>query len=98
MYSHNRSLRALVAVLGLVIAALASLPAREGWSAGASPFAREWPRTDFSRRAVDLNEIESGGPSKDGIPAIDRPKFMSARYASTWLDAREPVIALELAG
>lgn len=23
---------------------------------------REWPRTDFSQRTVELSEIESGGP------------------------------------
>ena len=90
------SQRALL--LPLCLAALAWLQAGDGWSAQASPFAGEWPRTDFTRRAVELNEIESGGPSKDGIPAIDRPKFISARYAGTWLDAREPVIALEIAG
>src|SRR5262249_27366520 len=36
----------------------------------------EWPRTDFSRRSVDLNEIVSGGPSKDGIPAINQRSAM----------------------
>ncbi|HLF39805.1 MAG TPA: hypothetical protein VI545_08985, partial [Burkholderiales bacterium] len=30
---------------------------------------REWPRTDFSSRTVPLEEIHSGGPPKDGIPA-----------------------------
>lgn len=28
----------------------------------------EWPRTDFSKTTVQLEEIESGGPPKDGIP------------------------------
>ena len=60
--------------------------------------ATDWPRTDFSRRTVELSEIESGGPPKDGIPAIDRPKFVSAQMARTWLGAREPVIALRLQG
>jgi hypothetical protein len=59
---------------------------------------REWPRTDFSRRTVDLAEIESGGPPKDGIPAIDRPRFVGARAARAWLHAREPVIVLRLRG
>jgi hypothetical protein len=59
---------------------------------------REWPRTDFSRRTVDLAEIESGGPPKDGIPAIDRPRFVGARAARTWLKAKEPVIVLRLGG
>ena len=85
-------------LLTLCIAALAWLQAGNGWSAGASPFAAEWPRTDFTRRAVDLNEIESGGPSKDGIPAIDNPRFVPSQEASRWLDAREPVIVFEHAG
>ena len=57
-------------------------------------WAREWPRTDFSRRAVELGEIQSGGPSKDGIPAIDRPIFDSVDQASGWLESAEPVIVL----
>jgi hypothetical protein len=38
----------------------------------------EWPRTDFARHTVPLDEIISGGPPKDGIPAIDEPKFVPA--------------------
>ena len=55
-----------------------------------------WPRTDFTRHSVDLNEIESGGPPKDGIPAIDRPHFTDVRAAGEWLKPKEPVIALRL--
>ncbi len=58
----------------------------------------EWPKTDFSRRTVDLGEIRSGGPPKDGIPAIDRPRFVSPDAAKPWLKPKEPVIALRLAG
>jgi len=58
---------------------------------------REWPKTDFSRRTVDLAEIESGGPPKDGIPAIDRPRFVGARAALAWLRPEEPVIVLRVA-
>jgi hypothetical protein len=57
---------------------------------------REWPRTDFAKRTVDLAEIESGGPPKDGIPAIDRPAFVEVGAAAKWLHAKEPVIALRL--
>ena len=57
----------------------------------------EWPKTDFARRTVDLAEIESGGPPKDGIPAIDRPRFVGARAARAWLRAEEPVIVLRVA-
>ncbi len=57
---------------------------------------RPW-RTDFSKHTVPLSEIESGGPGKDGIPAIDRPRFRPARVID-WLEAAEPVIELELGG
>lgn len=57
---------------------------------------RDWPKTDFSRRTVDLAEIESGGPPKDGIPSIDRPRFVGTAAARAWLKAQEPVIALRM--
>jgi hypothetical protein len=59
--------------------------------------AQEW-RTDFSRATVPLEEIVSGGPSKDGIPAIDRPAFETVAQASRWLDDREPVAVVEIGG
>jgi hypothetical protein len=57
---------------------------------------REWPRTDFSRTTVAWTEIVSGGPPKDGIPAIDRPRHASIKDARAWLKDREPVIALRI--
>jgi hypothetical protein len=51
----------------------------------------EWT-TDFSRRTVAWDEIISGGPPKDGIPAIDDPSFESIEAASSWLTERDPVI------
>ncbi len=56
----------------------------------------EWPKTDFSNRIVDLEEIHSGGPPKDGIPAIDNPRFLSIEEVNHWLNGKEPVIALEI--
>jgi len=70
-----------------------------GWAEPAkNRFVRAWPQTDFSQQAVPLAEIISGGPPKDGIPAIDRPRFVSLDTAADWLDPREPVIALEVKG
>lgn len=57
----------------------------------------EWS-TDFSKHSVPLDEIVSGGPPKDGIPAIDEPRFVSVPEADDWLEDREPVIALEHGG
>ncbi|HUF07145.1 MAG TPA: DUF3179 domain-containing protein [Candidatus Binatia bacterium] len=49
--------------------------------------------TDFSRHEVPLDEFLSGGPGKDGIPAIDEPKFQPIGEVD-WLEDQEPVIAL----
>ena len=57
----------------------------------------EWPKTDFSQRSVEFNEILSGGPPKDGIPAIDAPSFSSIAENSH-LGAQEPVISLSING
>lgn len=54
--------------------------------------------TDFSKHTVPLGEFRSGGPGKDGIPAIDEPKFVSIEEADEWVDDREPVIELEVQG
>jgi hypothetical protein len=54
--------------------------------------------TDFSKALVPLDEIVSGGPPPDGIPAIDRPTFVPAAAADGWLKAQEPVLALEIKG
>lgn len=58
----------------------------------------EWPDTDFDKSTVrDWSEIMSGGPPKDGIPAITDPRYRKAaseqRIAGT-----EPVITLEIPG
>jgi hypothetical protein len=58
-------------------------------------WAREWPRTDFSRATIDLAEIISGGPSKDGIPSIDDPQFTPAGEVNG-LAPEEPVVSLIL--
>ena len=56
-----------------------------------------WPDTDFSRALVDLDEIRSGGPPRDGIPPIDTPHFVAGDEADEWLDPREPVIVVSVA-
>lgn len=62
------------------------------------PFStRNW-ETDFSKHSVPLSEIMSGGPPKDGIPAIDEPKFVSVERADRWLEDREPIVVFEHGG
>lgn len=52
--------------------------------------------TDFSRHSVSYSEVISGGPTKDGIPAIDAPKFISVEDADPWLASVEPVISVQV--
>jgi hypothetical protein len=54
-------------------------------------------KTNFGRHTVPLREFQSGGPGKDGIPALDRPRFLRVAEV-TFLRPQEPVIALTLAG
>jgi hypothetical protein len=58
---------------------------RAGWS------------TDFSKHSVPFEEFMSGGPPKDGIPAIDEPRFVRVVDVD-YIEDREPVIALEVNG
>ena len=63
-----------------------------------SVWRQEWPDTDFSQSAVpDWAEIMSGGPPKDGIPAIDAPLFIPVGE-ETRIEDEEPVITVELGG
>lgn len=50
--------------------------------------------TDWSIHSIDLREIQSGGVPRNAIPALDHPATESIGEAATWLDDREPVIAV----
>lgn len=78
----------LLLVLPLMPAAALANPAE--WRA-------EWPRTDFSRASVDFADILSGGPPKDGIPALDGVRMIPVGRERK-LDDREPVMVLEWPG
>jgi Protein of unknown function (DUF3179) len=58
----------------------------------------EWPHTDFNRTSVsNWAEILSGGPPRDGIPALNDPIFKPAAEESE-IGEREPVITVEIDG
>jgi hypothetical protein len=83
---------AIAATLALALTVLA------GAAAAQSEYWRtEWPETDFSVHSVPLTEILSGGPPRDGIPALDHPAFVPVA-GKAGLDAREPVMVLDLDG
>jgi len=55
-------------------------------------------KTDFRRHTVPFADILSGGPPKNGIPAIDSPKFVTVTEAKGWLKDMEPVILVQANG
>ena len=57
----------------------------------------EWPETDFDKTSVGWTEVMSGGPPKDGIPALDEVVFLKVAD-DTQLTDREAVITVELEG
>jgi hypothetical protein len=76
----------------------AALLAAGGAAAEVPPqWTAEWPRTDFSNATVDLSQIRSGGPPKDGIPSIDDPAFVAVAEADG-LAPDEPVMSLSVGG
>ena len=52
--------------------------------------------TDFSKHTIPYSEVLSGGPPKDGIPAVDEPQFISVDEADAWIGPTEPVAALQI--
>ncbi|MEL6959568.1 MAG: DUF3179 domain-containing protein [Pseudomonadota bacterium] len=69
-------------------------------SASADPdfWQYEWPNTNFEVTSVEnWVEILSGGPPKDGIPALSDPSFIAVADEDR-LEPREPVITLEMPG
>ncbi len=77
---------------------LSTLDAGPGLGEGGSsrPLTAGW-KTDFSKRAVPLSEFQSGGPGKDGIPAIDEPKLLAVGDVD-FLEPQEPVVEVEIDG
>ncbi len=81
-----------------LLAALAVGTLATGALANPDQWKWEWPTTDFSQTAVDdWGEILSGGPPKDGIPALDNASFIAVAEEDR-LGDREPVIAVEIEG
>ncbi len=84
-------MRLIPTIAAFCTAASMSTASPEFWSS-------EWPNTNFENNSVEnWVEILSGGPPKDGIPAIDNPTFISVADETRLMD-REPVITLEIEG
>jgi Protein of unknown function (DUF3179) len=52
---------------------------------------------DLSNALINVNKILSGGPSKDGIPAIDNPRFTPGNNAE-FLTTEDRILGIELNG
>lgn len=52
---------------------------------------------DFSRHSIPVEDIISGGPPKDGIPALTNPRFVKAAKAA-FLRKDEQVLGVYLNG
>jgi hypothetical protein len=61
-------------------------------------FASDNLKTDTAIRSIDLSEVLGGGPAKDGIPAINDPKFYSIDEAYKVENAAVTGIAIEING
>jgi len=98
---QRRSIPAALVLLVAVVAAGALTGIWDGPHpalAQGTPFdTSEW-KTNFKKTSIPLNEIRSGGPPKDGIPPIDKPKFETVTGADKWLKPLEPVVLFEQSG
>jgi hypothetical protein len=87
---------ALVLVAGL-LAGCGSDKESEGDALDQLSVSAEGWKTDFTRHVVSLEEFQSGGPGKDGIPAIDEPRFLPVPKVQV-IEPKEPVIELVVRG
>tara|TARA_R110002096_G_scaffold432707_1_gene649984 strand:+ start:10410 stop:11390 length:981 start_codon:yes stop_codon:yes gene_type:complete len=55
----------------------------------------DFPKTDFRKFSINLDEIMDGGPNRGEIPSVDNPKFVNASDAKN-IGRNEPVITVEI--
>lgn len=85
---------AIFSVIAIVSLAGITVPGQSIHAGTPFDWKREWPQTDFSRHSVKWEDIAEGGPTKDGIPSLDHPRF--ARLGDFYplkLGENEPVIS-----
>ena len=99
MMRHDRSTARSTALLGTLLVLALWLAPTPGH--GAEPawhnWAREFPRTDLTRRSIDLAEIVTDGPTRDSIPPIDDPRFVDVAQPGK-VGPFEPVVSVVLNG
>jgi uncharacterized protein DUF3179 len=53
---------------------------------------------DVTRHIIPLDEIQGGGPPKNGIPALDHPAFVTASEADQTIKAQDMILGVEFSG
>ena len=86
---HAKPLVTLAALILLVATQASANPER--WKS-------EWPKTNFEKTNIaSWSEILSGGPPRDGIPALSDPQFIRIDDENG-IEDREPVVTVEIEG
>ncbi len=93
--AHARTRWFWAAVPALVaLAAMAGTPGpAHAFGESVQHWAREFPKTDFTKRAVALAEIRSDGATRNSIPPIVKPRFRPVGDIKEIGD-QEPVLAV----
>ncbi len=52
---------------------------------------------DFSNHSIPIEDIQSGGPPRDGIPALFSPKYVAAKEAS-FMNEEDMILGLNIKG
>ena len=85
----NNKLKSVAVIIGLVsVVLVSSCNAQNGPSKNGF---------DLSNASISVDEILSGGPGKDGIPAINNPLFVTKDEAD-FIKDKDRVLALEIDG
>lgn len=53
---------------------------------------------DYSKHSIPVEDIQGGGPPKDGIPALFNPEYLTAKEADKFLKLEDRVLGLTLNG
>lgn len=73
-----------VTIMRLILTIAAFWTIASSSLAGPDSWVIEWPNTDFGNTSVESwVEILSGGPTKDGIPALSDPEFRNFAMSLT---------------
>jgi len=85
-------------ISGLILLVLfinaCSIDLKKHFSSNETEMARDWPKTDFSKRSFEFDEIVYQALPKDAIPAIDKPVFKKPSDIG-WINPDEPVIVIK---